>query len=735
MDMKYMYQEYTTTRKNISNYRAVEDPDGNITPSNATGKMKADTIEVIYYYEKIPAGVTVKHLEKVTNENGEIVGVEIEGVTDEVKEGYVGENYETSRKTITDFIPAEPPAVPSGSQNVIYVEKTSNSQNGQFTENSVEIVYWYEKQFYITTDVITHSETDEDGNVVDVKGGSITGEDETPYETVIKAHNNEKEINIVPDNGYRVKQLVINDESINIADIEKDNHTITLPSGYFTNVNGNIHVKVEFEKIPAKVTVKYLDSTTKEELLPTEVTEGFVNDDYATERKEIEEYIPADPEPTNKVGKLTEEDITVIYYYTKQFKITTDVIEHEEFENRKVIDLVPSETDSEEKDNSEHSDNTDKNSEENSQNEDENEPKEDKSQGERISVKGGTISGEDEAPYEAVNRGKNNTKEIKIVPDDGYRIKYVKIKQPGTEIIELKLEDYLNEDNSITLPVAYFKDVQSDKHVIVEFERIPVKVIANYLDVDTEKSVADSELGLGCKYDEYKTYEKEIPYYELLKDKYPENATGKVTEEETIVNYWYRRMLFNMSITKEFTSINVNGKEMLDENNNKFAKIDIQNTEVNNTNITVKYKITVTNTEEIAGTAIISEQVPVGFKLSDQTADAWKFEDGKYVITTKELEPGESVEYEVVLEWDRNMKFIGNLENIARISDTSNIPGFDETSLEDNQDSCLMILSIKTGENRSVKTIVSISCFVLAGICMLIYVGTEIYYRRKDKYI
>ena len=362
--------------------------------------MKADTIEVIYYYEKIPAGITVKYLEKVTNENGEVVGVEIEGVTDEVKEGYVGENYETSRKTITDFIPAEPPAVPSGSQNVIYVEKTSNSQNGQFTENSVEIVYWYEKQFYITTDVITHSETDEDGNVVDVKGGSITGEDETPYETVIKAHNNEKEINIVPDDGYRVKQLVINDESINIADIEKDNHTITLPSGYFTNVNENIHVKVEFEKIPAKVTVKYLDSTTKEELLPTEVTEGFVNDDYATERKEIEEYIPADPEPTNKEGKLTEEDITVIYYYTKQFKITTDVIEHEEFDNRKVIDLVPSESDSE--------------------NEDENEPNEDESQGERISVKGGTISGEDETPYETVNRGKNNAKEIKITSDDGY---------------------------------------------------------------------------------------------------------------------------------------------------------------------------------------------------------------------------------------------------------------------------------------------------------------------------
>src|SRR5699024_2774063 len=38
---------------------------------------------------------------------------------------------------------------------------------------------------------------------------------------------------------------------------------------------------------------------------------------YTTERKEIANYKPAEPEPENKTGKMEEEDIYVIYYYEK----------------------------------------------------------------------------------------------------------------------------------------------------------------------------------------------------------------------------------------------------------------------------------------------------------------------------------------------------------------------------------------------------------------------------------
>ena len=294
--------------------------------------------------------------------------------------------------------------------------------------------------------------------------------------------------------------------------------------------------------------------------------------------------------------------------------------------------------------------------------------------------------------------------------------------------------------------------MQSDKHIVVEFEPIPSKVIVNYLDIDTKEEetptkVSKTENGNGYVNYDYKTHEKNVPFYELVKEELPKNAEGKLTKEDTIVNYWYKKLLFNMKLTKEFSSIKVNGEEVLKENN-KFAKIDILNTKVADTNIIVKYKISVTNTEKVSGIATIIEQIPVGFKYvgtnensenntqqsnSIKTTEKWEEVNGKLQLTTKDLKPGETAEYEIELQWDKNMNCLGNLVNTAKITQTANIPNYGETTLEDNTDSCTIILAIKTGENRDVKTIISISCFILAGICTVIYVVTEVIARRKEK--
>ena len=740
----YESEEYNAPRKDIPNYRAVEDEDGNITPENSNGKMKADTIEVIYYYEKIPAGVTVKHLEKITKPNGEVEGIAIEGVDDEFLPGFVGREYETARKDIDNYVSAEPPELDDDVENVIYIAKDKDSEEGTYTEDSVEIVYWYERQFKITTEVKAHAKTSTEHADSDiVKGGTISGDiteeenKDKPYEIVIRAHDNTKQIEIIPDSGYKVKTLTINGELIETTNLEKENHTIVLPKGYFKDIQEDKHVVVEFEQIPASLVVKYIDVDTKEEIIPTEKTDGFVNDEYSTERKEIENYIPADPEPENAKGKLVENGNEVIYYYTKQFKITTDVIEHYEFEDKEVVDL----TQAEEKTAVE---------------------------GGKILVKGGTISGEDEAPYEAVNRGKDSIKEIVIIPDIGYRIKTIKLIQPGTEVEVLDVQELFekysennkNADNSedsdnsdsvensskenmealkqlqklstINLPSGYFTNMQSDKHLTVEFERIPAKVTVNFLDIETEAKVSKSQMASGYILDKYKTSEQEIPYYELVKEKYPENAEGVIEKEENTVTYWYRKLLFNMKITKELTSVQVNGTEKLGEDK-KFTKIDISNTAVNNTTITLKYKVTVTNTEEIAGSAIIVEEIPTGFKFINKDADSWQEKNGKYEVTTKELQPGESTEYEIILEWDTKQKCMGTIENKAQIIETINIPQFKETTTEDNKDSCTVLISIKTGEDRTTKTIISIACYILAGICTIAYIITEVKQRRKDK--
>ena len=75
-----------------------------------------------------------------------------------------------------------------------------------------------------------------------------------------------------------------------------------------------------------KISIRYakaLLSSAKEakveekELLPEEIIEGHVGDNYTTERKVIVNYKTAEPEPENKTGKMTEEPIEVKYYYEK----------------------------------------------------------------------------------------------------------------------------------------------------------------------------------------------------------------------------------------------------------------------------------------------------------------------------------------------------------------------------------------------------------------------------------
>ena len=530
--------------------------------------------------------------------------------------------------------------------------------------------------------------------------------------------------------------------------------SLLLPVAYFKDVQQNYHVVVEYEAIPAKVIVKYIDEYTKESILPDKVIDGFVNDEYNEPRVEIDSYIAVEPEPENSQGKMIDGVITIVYYYGKQYKITTDVIEHLEDKEKSIIDVIVNKV-HESLDDTVNSDES--NEVENGK--DSSEEVTDSENGTtvggsitvipegKILVKGGSIQGEDEEPYETVSRGKDNQKQILIKPDDGYRIKSVELKD-GESLYSLSVSDLLTKENTIIIPVSYFKNMQSDKHLTVEFEQIPAKVIVNYLDIETKDSekqecVSEQESGKGFVNYEYKTYEKQIPYYELVKEELPSNAQGKLTEKDTVVNYWYRKLLFNMKLTKEFSSIQVNGTEML-KDNNKFVKVDIANTEVETTNILVKYRITVTNTEEVEGIAKIVEDIPVGFKYVSniQTENSseeilienakWEEVDGRLELLTKTIKPGETVVYEVTLEWDKTQNTIGNLINTAKLTETQNLPNYQETTKDDNKDSCTLIIAIRTRENRDVKTIISMSCFILAGICTVIYIGNEVCARKKE---
>ena len=711
----YVGKYYETTRKNITNYKTAEvGSSQGITNEkqeavDPNGQMTKDEKIIIYWYEKVPSGILVKHIEKVTTKEinpetkQEETKIKEEILDEEQIPGYAGEEVETIRKEFANCIPAENKEKQEG----INVPKDENSKKVTMSQNQIiEVIYWYEREFKITTEVIEHEEKDSQGNIKSVRGGTISGDDKkdvqqgdiqdnnkTPYEIVIRGSDSIKEIKITPDSGYQIKYVLINGKEVYVKDkIQKDK---TLILEKFQNMQEDKHIQVGFERIPAKVIVEYKDAYTKESLKDDKEINGYVNDQYSEQRIEIPGYVKEDPEPQNATGQMTEDTITITYWYTQKYNITTEVIHHEE----KII-------------------NTENGKEEIAQ------------------IKGGSISGETEKPYEIVLKGKSNKKQIIIKPDPGYQIKELKINNKPIEI-----KDLVKTDGSIELPG--FEKVLENKHIQVEFEKAPAKVIIKYLEEGTEKVLYKTEAGedyeeiQGYVNQEYKTAPKEIKYYELVKDKYPENNKGKMEKELKTVIYYYKKLPFNMKIEKEIENIQLNEKqeEIKDVKN---TKIKIKYEDIKEVNLEVTYKLKVTNTERVAGKAEIEEQIPEGFEFQKEKSDQRFIKiNEKYILQTEEINPGETKEYKVTLKWTQDAENKGEKQNIAKITNTSNAPNFDEITLEDNYDNAIVEIKInktikeeiakmpKTGQTRII--------YIIAGLVAGVSLAVIIWNKRANK--
>ena len=251
------------------------------------GKTEGEYTEeeqiVVYHYKKAQGKVTVRYVDEDGNDIENPVDTEGNPVKNpEVKTGEVGSSYTTERKELEGYE---------------YVE-TQGDEQGTFTEEEQEVVYVYKK---LTARVIvrylekgTNEELlDElviEGNVGDV------------YQTSREVIKNYKSADPEPTNsvGRMTKEEII--------------------------------VTYYYERIPAgKVTVKYLDVDTKEDLTYIEEhedgtqeekkygydIEGNAGDKYTTEKFDIP-YYNLFKVPANAAGELTEDGDTVIYYYQKK---------------------------------------------------------------------------------------------------------------------------------------------------------------------------------------------------------------------------------------------------------------------------------------------------------------------------------------------------------------------------------------------------------------------------------
>ncbi|MBQ3407652.1 MAG: InlB B-repeat-containing protein [Clostridia bacterium] len=335
----YAEQDYEThpSSQIHSRYKLVSNSE------NTSGKLAEDIIHVYYYYDYDSFGYSIHYFyngvekEVVNGEKTKYGGVITE--YPDKSEGYVFDKVEPALST--DQTKA----------NLVISENEE--------ENIIKV--YYIGYFDITTGVKEHEENYRDGTTQNIKGGTISGEGETPYESILYLNDSTKQIVITPNEGYKIAKVTITDEdttgegnegsSITELDVDTfiaEDGTITLSASnnYFKSITSNKHVEVEFAK-KSKVIVKYLSAIEEDEngkplvLAEQEVIEGMQNDVYRAQRKAITKYVEAEitlddgnkasvtyadvvggvtkytKYNENAENKMCADDTTIIYWYEK----------------------------------------------------------------------------------------------------------------------------------------------------------------------------------------------------------------------------------------------------------------------------------------------------------------------------------------------------------------------------------------------------------------------------------
>ena len=664
-----------------------------VTPANANGTMTEDTIEVIYYYRVKDAVLNIRYIEK---------GTEKELAQPEQQHGKVDEEYITGAKTIDGYTLVE----------------HSGNERGKFEVNPLTVTYYYLYNTRATVQYIDKitGQILEQSTTEGLEGDDFITESksfdnyilvEEPAQKTVKMTKKEQVLKyyyIHVSGGVIEKHIdMISGEILSndthqgnegdIYDIKSktfNNYDLVedrLPANAQGTMTVNPIEVIYYYIYKSKVTAQYVDKNTGEKLTEDEVQNGHEKDAYITDRKTFDDYKLVEV-PANADGAMTKEDITVTYYYVHTSGGV--IINH--------IDI-----------------NTGKQLKDESKIEGyEGDPYETHEE----NIPGYTLVQE---KYPANANGTMTIEETRVtyyyVKNTEVNVKYID-KETGEEIAEKTNIPGNEGDNFTTEP----KDVpgydlveepeQKDGTMTAEpieliyYYRRPAKVIAKYFDNETKEEIATEEKQEGHQNDEYTTEAKDIKYYKLLET--PSNANGTMTvtvtkdengddivEDTTYVNYYYRKLDFNLEIDKKVASVTVNGAESII--NGDLAKIEVYRKDFSTAKVEVKYTIKVTNNGELSGKASILEDIPAGMTMSADKNNGWDIKGTTATRETKDLQPGESEEYVVTLDWENGANNIGMKENTASIISTENEAGYDEKDTSDNEDKADVIVAISTG--------------------------------------
>lgn len=364
------------------------------------------------------------------------------------------------------------------------------NKTGIYTEKGQERIYYYAKNSQVKVRYVDQ----------------ITGEEIKDTEII---------------DGYEGKEYTTDIRNItNYTYVENTKNT----SGYMTR--GTIEV-IYYYKYNTKVTVQYIDKETGE-VLRTTVKEGLEGDVYDTVAREIPQYVLVES-PGAKRVTMTKEEIIVRYYYSH---ISEGVIE-------KHIDEITGEILYEE----------------------------------IHEGKEGDIYVTDERKFEGYDLNKEKyptNKEGRFTVDfievkyyykrrTSVRVQYIDKLHDKKIIADVIIEGHEKdhyvaeakefegydlvkrpENDEGEMEIVVNSDGSYKTEILVQFYYMHISggVIERHIDMVSGKILSETKHE-GYEGDEYTTSEKEFPGYQLVKDKYPENKSGKMKVEPIEVTYYY----------------------------------------------------------------------------------------------------------------------------------------------------------------------------------------------------
>ena len=662
-------------------------------PVNKSGNMAEEIIEVIYYYRVKDAVVHVRYLEKGTN----IVLADPDRI-----DGKVDEDYQTTAKEIDGYQ---------------LVEHTGN-EKGKFEVEPLTITYYYLYKTKATVQYIDKitGQILEQSTTEGLEGDDFVTESkdfenyvlvEEPPEKTVKMTKEEQILKyyyIHVSGGVIEKHIDVISGQILANAVHNGNEgdAYDIPSRTFdgydlvedrlpSNAKGTMKVEpvevIYYYIYRSKVTSEYIDKNTGEKLTEDVVQKGHEGDNYTTERKTFDDYKLVEV-PSNADGSMTKEDIKVTYYYVHTSGGV--IVNHIDIKTGKqLLD----------------------------------ETKEEGYEGDPYETHEENIPEYDlvKEKYPENATGKMTIEPTRVtyyyIKKTEVNVKYID-KETGEEIDEPtnipghEGDDYKTEPKDVPgydlIEDPENKDgtMTADPIDVIYYYKRPAKVIVNYYDIDTKEKLADEIEITGHQNDDYTTEQKDIKYYEIAK--IPENKEGKmivtVTKDEndeeivddtTYVNYYYRKLVFNLRVDKTIASVIVNGQETLI--NGSLGKVEVHRKNISNANVKVVYKIKVTNDSELTGKANVVENIPSGMTMIADNNPGWTINETTASVETDEIKPGESREYQVVLGWQNGDSNVGTKENIASII-TENEAGFEEKDKSDNESKADLIVAVGTGE-------------------------------------